>query len=47
MTPVGFFHVGTVVLIGVIAAGQPAAGDEDDRGGRYAVTVTNVTRNVK
>jgi hypothetical protein len=43
MTRVGFFPAGAVALLVMVAAGQPVAGD-DDPGGRYEVTVTNVTR---
>jgi hypothetical protein len=43
MMRMGFFQVGAVALIGIMAAGRPVAGD-DERGGQYEVTVTNVTR---
>jgi len=39
-----FFHVGAAALMGLIAMGQPVAGDDENPGGQYAVTVTNVTR---
>jgi hypothetical protein len=44
MTRVGFFQAGAAALVVMIAAGQPVAGDEDGGGGRYEITVTNVTR---
>lgn len=45
MTRQGTFAVAAVALMGLMAAGQTAFGDEeDDRGAHYAVTVTNITR---
>jgi Spondin_N len=44
MAPAGSFQLGALVVMGMIAVGQPVAGDDDDPGRQYAVTVTNLTR---